>query len=55
MHQCEATARGVAFLAAGLPDEWTDVPVERVFEVEAEAALTARFAEWRAELERRLD
>ena len=55
MSQCEATARGVAFLAAGLPDGWTDVPLERWFEIEAGAALAARFAAWRAELERRLD
>jgi glycerol kinase len=55
MRQCEATARGVAFLAAGLPEGWTDVPLDRSFEVEAGAALAARFAEWRAELERRLD
>jgi glycerol kinase len=55
MSQCEATARGVAFLAAGLPDGWTDVPVERVFDIEAGTGLAARFAAWRAELERRLD
>lgn len=55
MSQCEATARGVAFLAAGLPEGWTDVPIEQAFEIETDSALAARFAAWRAELERRLD
>ena len=49
----EATARGVAFLAAGEPDDWQVVPVDRVFTPAGNASLRARFARWRGEMERR--
>jgi glycerol kinase len=49
----EATARGVAFLAAGEPASWRPVPVERVFEPSPDAALSSRHARWRAEMARR--
>jgi glycerol kinase len=49
----EATARGVAFLAAGRPASWPPLPIERVFTPSGNAALAARFSRWRAEMARR--
>jgi glycerol kinase len=49
----EATARGVAFLAAGEPADWRDPPVERSFTPSANDALASRFVRWRAEMARR--
>ena len=49
----EATARGVAFLAAGRPEDWEAVPVQRVFTPSANPALTERQSRWRAEMARR--
>jgi glycerol kinase len=49
----EATARGVAFLAAGRPATWRPLPIERLFTPTANAALAARFSRWRAEMARR--
>jgi glycerol kinase len=49
----EATARGVAWLAAGKPAAWPPVPLERVFTPLAIPALEARYARWRAEMSRR--
>jgi len=49
----EATARGVAFLAAGEPAGWGAVPVEREFTPTGDAVFTARFARWRTEMARR--
>jgi glycerol kinase len=49
----EATARGVAFLAAGEPDDWQVLPVDRVFTPGGNDPLRARFARWRGEMERR--
>jgi glycerol kinase len=49
----EATARGIAFLAAGQPEGWETVPVETVFESASNAALAARHARWRSEMARR--
>jgi glycerol kinase len=49
----EATARGVAFLAAGQPVDWEPVPVQRVFTPSANPALTERQSRWRAEMARR--
>jgi glycerol kinase len=46
----EATARGVAFLAAGKPASWRSVPVEQVFTATHSAALAARHASWRGEM-----
>jgi glycerol kinase len=46
----EATARGVAWLAAGKPAAWQPVPVERVFTPLAAPALDARYARWRSEM-----
>ena len=50
----EATARGAAFLAAGEPDDWQVLPVDRVFEPAAHEPLRARQARWHGELARRL-
>jgi glycerol kinase len=49
----EATARGVAFLAAGKPAAWRSVEIERTFEPEAAPVLAARHAQWRNEMARR--
>jgi len=49
----EATARGVAFLAAGKPATWRDVGIEQTFQPTASAALAARFVEWRVEMAKR--
>lgn len=49
----EATARGVAFLAAGRPAQWAPVPCQKVFEPATNPALAAREVRWRAEMARR--
>lgn len=49
----EATARGVAFLAAGEPEDWQALPVERVFAPAANPSLHSRYARWRQEMLRR--
>ncbi len=49
----EATARGVAFLAAGEPSGWETPPVDRVFAPSSGPALSARYAAWRVEMARR--
>jgi glycerol kinase len=49
----EATARGVAFLAAGKPASWRSVGIEQAFEPEASAALASRYAQWRSEMAKR--
>ena len=49
----EATARGVAYLAAGKPGTWRAVPVERAFESLQAPALATRYARWRGEMARR--
>jgi glycerol kinase len=48
--QREATARGVAFLAAGQPPLWKAVPVERSFQPQPNPALGARYRRWLAEM-----
>jgi len=50
----EATARGVAYLAAGKPVHWRDVPSETVFVPENAPALHARHARWREAMEQRV-
>ena len=42
----EATARGVAYLAAGKPASWHNVPIERTFTPAESATLTSRYAHW---------
>jgi glycerol kinase len=49
----EATARGVAFLAAGQPAQWQAVPVERSFAPQPNGPLAARYQRWLAEMDRR--
>jgi len=49
----EATARGVAYLAAGKPAAWHAVPIERTFTPCDAPPLAARHARWRAEMARR--
>ncbi len=49
----EATARGVAFLAAGEPAGWSAPPIEQTFTPAGNARLAARFAAWRREMAQR--
>jgi glycerol kinase len=49
----EATARGVAYLAAGKPASWRSVPVERTFAPADAGALESRYARWRSEMAKR--
>ncbi len=49
----EATARGVAYLAAGEPDDWQQLAVDRVFTPAANEPLQRRYASWRREMDRR--
>lgn len=51
--QREATARGVAFLAAGQPSQWKTVPVERSFQARPNRPLDIRYQRWLAEMARR--
>jgi glycerol kinase len=46
----EATARGIAYLAAGKPAAWLMVPIEHTFAPPAAAALESRYARWRREM-----
>jgi glycerol kinase len=46
----EATARGVAYLAAGKPASWHAVPIERTFTPSPAPALASRYARWREEM-----
>jgi glycerol kinase len=50
----EATARGIAFLAASQPADWQPVPLERSFVPEPGAAVRRRFERWREETEKRI-
>jgi glycerol kinase len=50
----EATARGAAYLAAGEPVDWIDLPVEQRFEPASSEALKTRRARWHEEMSRRL-
>ena len=48
--QCEATARGTAFLLAGRPVHWPE-PVPGIwFEPQADAGLEARYRRWQSAL-----
>jgi glycerol kinase len=49
----EATARGVAFLAAGEPADWLVPDIERSFAPAANHSLAARYARWRSEMAQR--
>ena len=43
----EASARGIAYLAAGYPREWNSAVHEDVFEPQPDAILAARYRRWR--------
>ena len=43
----EATARGIAYLAAGQPQDWLPVPIERSFAPTGEHPVNGRFNQWR--------
>jgi glycerol kinase len=49
----EATARGVAYLAAGKPASWSTVPVEQTFAPAHAPALGTRYARWLEEMAKR--
>ena len=49
----EATARGIAFLAAGEPADWLVPAIERSFAPAANLALAARGARWRSAMAQR--
>ncbi len=46
----EATARGVAYLAAGKPASWHAVPIEQTFTPAESTTLASRYARWRSEM-----
>ncbi|MBK6983037.1 MAG: hypothetical protein IPH30_17090 [Betaproteobacteria bacterium] len=43
----EATARGIGYLAAGMPARWNDAASEEVFEPLPDEAIRRRYARWR--------
>jgi glycerol kinase len=49
----EATARGIAFLAAGEPADWLVPDIERSFAPATNPALAARYVRWRSEMAHR--
>jgi glycerol kinase len=49
----EATARGIAFIAAGEPADWLMPDIERSFAPSASRTLAARYARWRSEMAQR--
>jgi glycerol kinase len=51
--ETEATARGIAFLAAGKPADWQPAGIERTFLPEPDAMLEARHRRWHTEMARR--
>ncbi len=51
--QHEATARGVAFLAAGQPSQWKALPIGRSFQPRPNEPLDTRYRRWLAEMARR--
>jgi glycerol kinase len=51
----EATARGIAYLAAGQPHDWQAVPTERRFTPSGAAYFAERMRLWRSEVTLRLE
>ncbi|MCW9023427.1 MAG: FGGY family carbohydrate kinase [Gammaproteobacteria bacterium] len=47
---CEATARGSAFLLAGCPEYWPEAEAGTWFEPQSNMALNKRYVEWRKEM-----
>jgi glycerol kinase len=43
----EATARGIGYLAAGMPEKWNESVADEVFAPDANAALRERYRRWR--------
>jgi glycerol kinase len=52
-HLHEASARGIAFLAAGQPQEWQRVRIEKSFEPTDSDVVTERFERWRKAMAQR--
>ncbi len=54
--ECEATARGTAFVMAGMPSAWLDPPGGRRFEPSQDSsALRDRYVRWRAILSKEIE
>ena len=49
----EASARGIAFLAAGQPDGWQEVPIERSFAPSESCVVVDRYDHWREAMAQR--
>jgi glycerol kinase len=49
----EASARGIAFLAAGQPQDWQEVRIEKSFEPTESDAVSERFGRWREAMAQR--
>jgi len=49
----EATARGIAYLAAGQPQDWQAMPIEKSFAPTGGRAVRGRFSLWRAAMSAR--
>jgi len=47
----EASARGIAYLAAGRPAEWNTAPVADTFEPAPDPALRERYRRWLARMQ----
>lgn len=52
--QCEATAMGVAYLTAGMPERWGEQQAGAWFAAQDEAALHSRFTRWNEAMETEL-
>jgi glycerol kinase len=48
--ECEATARGTAYLLAGLPVDWPEPAGAQTFEPRDDPSLRARYDRWRSEM-----
>jgi glycerol kinase len=49
----EATSRGIAYLAAGQPQDWQAIPIEQSFAPTGRHAVRGRFNLWRAAMSAR--
>ena len=52
--ECEATARGTAFLLAGRPQHWPELSPGTMFQPQANAVLRQRYQRWRGAMDEEL-
>lgn len=52
--ECEATARGTAFLLAGRPEHWPETSPGTLFPPQANEPLRQRYQRWRAAMEQKI-